>query len=60
MTKRALKLFVLRENKGGALVRDDSGQPRYFSDKMIAKQSKTNETQVVSYGPDHRKFKGAH
>ena len=57
MTK-ALKLFVIRNGKGGATVKGDDGVPLYFSDKMIAKQSK-QAGQVVSYGPDHSKFKGA-
>ena len=36
MTK-ALKLFVIRNGKGGAIVKGDDGVPLYFSDKMIAK-----------------------
>lgn len=58
MTNKALKLFVLKQGKGGAIVKGADGQPLYFADKMIAKQARA-EGQVVSFGPDHRKFKGA-
>jgi rRNA processing protein Gar1 len=57
MNKSALKLFVLRHSKGGAVVKGEDGKPIYFNDKMIAKQNR-KEGQVVSFGPDHNKFKG--
>ena len=57
MSKTALKLFMLRHSKGGALVKDSEGNPLYFHDKMIAKRSR-KDNQVVTYGPDHRKYKG--
>ena len=57
MAKTALKLFMLRHEKGGAPVTDDEGNVIYYSNKMIAKNAKT-DTQVVSLGVDHRKYKG--
>ncbi len=57
MTKTALKLFMLKHSKGGAIVKDDDGNPLTFQDKMIAKASRVGK-QVVTYGPDHRKYKG--
>lgn len=56
MTK-ALKLFCLRNGKGGAVVKGEDGNPLYFSDKMIAKKARV-DGQVVSFGPDHKRFKG--
>jgi hypothetical protein len=53
----ALKLFVLRHGKGGAIVKGDDGKPLYFTDKQHAKKAR-GDNQVVSYGPDHRKFRG--
>lgn len=47
------RLFTLREYTRGPLV-----QPVvYFDDKMAAKAARTG-TQVVSFGPDHRLYKG--
>ena len=57
MNKSALKLFMLRYSKGGAIVKDSDGNPLYFNDKMIAKANRKGD-QVVTYGPDHRKYKG--
>lgn len=57
MTKTALKLFMLRHSKGGAIVKDSDGNTLYFHDKMIAKSNRKGD-QVVTYGPDHRKYKG--
>lgn len=57
MTKTALKLFVLRHRKGGAIVTDEQGKPVYYSDKQVAKNNRKGE-QVVSLGPDHRRYKG--
>ena len=42
--KRALKLFMLRHGKGGAV------------DKQLAKQAR-QEGHVVSFGIDHNKYK---
>lgn len=52
------RLFVLRHGKGGAYVKGDDGLPLYFPDKQSAKQAR-KDGQVVSFGPDHDKFKGA-
>lgn len=57
MKKSALKLFVMRHRKGGAIVTDEQGNPVYFSDKQVAKANRKGE-QVVSLGPDHRRYKG--
>ena len=57
MNKPALKLFVLRYSKGGAIVTGDDGKPAYFTDKMVAKRNRV-DNQVVSYGPDHKLYKG--
>lgn len=47
------RLFTLRQNKGGPLV-----QPVvYFDNKMAAKAARVG-THVVSFGPDHRLYKG--
>lgn len=55
MTKSALKLFVLRYIKGGAIVNGDNGKPLFFSNKGAAKAQRTKDMKV-SYGPDHNKF----
>jgi len=54
---RVLKLFVIKDGKGGAVVKGENGEPLYFNDKMIAKKHR-KEGQVVSYGPDHKLYKG--
>jgi hypothetical protein len=54
---KTLKLFCLRDGKGGVVVKGEDGLPVYFSDKMQAKNSR-QEGQVVSYGIDHKKYKG--
>ena len=51
-----LKLFMLKTHKGGVPVRDEGGSIIYYSDKMSAKRSRT-DNQVVSYGIDHHKYK---
>jgi hypothetical protein len=53
MTKVALKLYILKD-VSGATVKDASGSPLYFSDKMMAKANRA-VGQHVSYGPDHKK-----
>ena len=55
MTKSALKLFILRYRKSGAIVKDTSSKPLVFNNKQAAKASRT-EDMKVSFGPDHRKF----
>jgi len=56
----ALKLFVLRHGKGGAFVKSDNGEALYFREKREAKAARDSYggDVVVSYGPDHHKFKG--
>ena len=56
MNNKALKLFVLRQGKGGAVVTGGDGKPVYYSNKQVAKQHR-KEGQVVSYGIDHNKYK---
>jgi hypothetical protein len=63
MTK-TLRLFMLRHRKRGEPVCDGSTKlPLYFHDKPTAKAHRNTlltemPTVVVSYGPDHRLFKG--
>jgi hypothetical protein len=57
------RLFVLRHNKGGAIIKESNGQPMYFGSKPEAKEARNLINQhsgnaVVSEGPDHRLFKG--
>lgn len=54
------RLFVLRRGKGGSIVKDDDGQPLYFPTKVDAKRMRDSigKDVVVSFGIDHRKFKG--
>ena len=60
MSKQALKLFVLRHGKGGAIVKGEDNQPLYFNDKRTAKLAREQrDGTVVSYGPDHKLYKGA-
>ncbi len=54
--KRALKLFMLRHGKGGAVVKGEDGEPLFFHDKQLAKQAR-QEGHVVSFGIDHNKYK---
>lgn len=56
MSKNALKLFMLRHGKGGAVVKGEDGEPLFFHNKQLAKQSR-KEGYVVSFGIDHRKYK---
>lgn len=55
---RFKRLFIIREGKNGKPLRDESGKVVYFNDKMLAKRQR-DEGQVVSYGPDHKLYKGA-
>jgi hypothetical protein len=55
----ALKLFCLRHGKGGAVVTGDNNQPLYFREKRDAKIAREQrQGTVVSYGPDHKLYKG--
>ena len=51
------RLFMLRNGRGGAVVKGTDGQPVYFDNKMVAKRNR-QDNQVVSYGIDHKRFKG--
>ena len=55
MSKRVLKLFVIK-NDSGATVKGDDGEPLYFDNKMIAKENKPDSFHTIGYGPDHRHF----
>jgi len=55
MNKSALKLFMLRYIKSGAIVTGDDGKPLFFSHKGAAKAVRTKDMKV-SFGPDHHKF----
>lgn len=57
MTRLALKLFVLKDERG-AIVRDDTGSVMYFHDKMVAKRHRLAGW-TVAYGPDHKKVTGS-
>ena len=50
----ALKLFMLRQFRGGAPVKDDNGIV-YYANKQDAKKDRV-DSQCVSYGVDHRRF----
>lgn len=54
------RLFMLRRGKQGQPVRDDDHTILTFPTKSEAKRVRDtlNGDFVVSYGPDHRKFKG--
>ena len=53
------RLFILRYGKGGAVV-TSNGVPLYFDHKPDAKwaRDQLGTPTVVSYGPDHHKYKG--
>lgn len=57
------RLFMLRTRKNGP-VATDNGKPLYFSIKAEAKVTRNalraqgQPDVVVSYGPDHRLYKG--
>jgi|DEB0MinimDraft_10_1074344.scaffolds.fasta_scaffold610736_1 hypothetical protein len=54
---RFKRLFIIREGKNGRPLRGDDGKVIYFNDKMLAKRQRQDD-QVVSYGPDHKLYKG--
>jgi len=51
-----LRLYCLRWGKGGVIVRNIYKDRVFFNDKMEAKNHRL-EGVVVSYGPDHKKYK---
>ena len=54
-----MRLFVLRHNKGGAVVTGADKQPMYFDSKPKAKKARDEigGDAVVSRGPDNRNVK---
>ena len=54
------RLFVLRKHRNGAVVLNKQGEPFYFESKMAAKTARNaiGGDTVVSYGRDHRLYKG--
>lgn len=54
------RLFIIRRGKQGEPVRDDDNSILTFPSKQEAKKvrDRLGDNYVVSYGPDHRKFKG--
>jgi hypothetical protein len=54
------RLFIIRRGKRGEPVRDDDHSILSFPSKPLAKQvrDQLGGEYVVSYGPDHHKFKG--
>lgn len=55
-----MRLFAIREYKRGPLIRDQAGNVMYFTDKMEAKRYRDGMPAgaVVTFGPDHKLFKG--
>jgi hypothetical protein len=53
MTNKAMRLYMLRDERSGAIVTDANGSVVYFTNKMDAKASR-QVGQVVSRGPDHK------
>ena len=56
------RLFALRDSRG-QLVRNEHNQPMYFADKPSARTYRSKLTQdhstyFVTYGVDHRLYKG--
>jgi hypothetical protein len=59
---RMKRLFALR-NKNRTLVKDDSGQPVYFTSKDAARVYRANltsdiSTYFITLGVDHKLYKG--
>ena len=56
MQQAMKRLFVLRTNKGGAIIKDSANNPIYFSNKMEAKKARDQRggDTVVSRGPDNK------
>jgi hypothetical protein len=51
---------MLRRGKSGSPVKGEDGAVMYFGNKMEAKKARGNPENselVVSFGPDHNKFK---
>lgn len=53
-----MRLFALRTQKRGPLVKDQSGAVIYFDNKVNAKQHRDRLANgaVVTFGPDHRLY----
>jgi hypothetical protein len=53
-----MRLFALRRNRKGPLVKDQFGDVVYFDNKMEAKQSRDRigGSAVVTLGPDHKMY----
>jgi hypothetical protein len=53
-----MRLFALRTQKRGPLVKDQSGAVIYFDNKMDAKQHRDSlpSGTVVTFGPDHKLY----
>jgi hypothetical protein len=54
------RLFILRNGKRGAPIRDSRNEVLAFASKPEAKAARDalGGDHVVSFGPDHSKFKG--
>ena len=50
-----LRLFMLRQGKGGKPVTDSDGNVIFYPDKPLAKQARVGG-QVVSKGVDHKRY----
>lgn len=52
------RLFVLRHNRKGPLVKDQFGDTIYYDNKMDAKlhRDRIGGRAVVSFGPDHKLY----
>ena len=50
-----MRLFMLRNGKGGKPVADQKGNIIFFSNKMLAKEAR-KKGHVVSKGIDHKKY----
>jgi len=53
-----MRLFALRQQKRGQLVKDQSGAVIYYDNKMDAKQhrDRLGNNAVVTFGPDHKLY----
>lgn len=51
-----MRLFALRHNRKGPLVKDQFGDTVYFDSKMEAKlhRDRLGGRTVVTFGPDHK------
>ena len=53
-----MRLFALRHNRKGPLVKDQFGDTIYYDNKMDAKlhRDRIGGRAVVSFGPDHKLY----